>query len=271
MSLPLFHVDAFATKAFAGNPAAVCPLAAWLDDDLLRAVAAENNLSETAYFIPRGDHYELRWFTPRCEVKLCGHATLASAFVVLQVLEPGRNSVRFETRFSGPLTVSRDGDLLAMDFPTLAPWDCAAPPAALIEGLGETPAAVLQIEDNYFAIYESQEEVRLIRPDFRLFEKLHPAGVAITAPGEDADFVSRAQLRHPGRSSDWVHSLLVGAVLGSAAGQNEPARASGLGARRRTLVRNQRGTRDSQRECCAYVAGRVADSEPSLVNQSFAL
>ena len=191
MSLPLFHVDAFATKAFAGNPAAVCPLAAWLDDDLLRAVAAENNLSETAYFIPRGDHYELRWFTPRCEVKLCGHATLASAFVVLQVLEPGRNSVRFETRFSGPLTVSRDGDLLAMDFPTLAPWDCAAPPAALIEGLGETPAAVLQIEDNYFAIYESQEEVRLIRPDFRLFEKLHPAGVAITAPGEDADFVSR--------------------------------------------------------------------------------
>jgi PhzF family phenazine biosynthesis protein len=191
MSLPVFRVDAFTAKPFAGNPAAVCPLARWLDDDLLQAVAAENNLSETAFFVPVGDSYELRWFTPRCEVKLCGHATLASAFVVLQILEPARDSVRFETRFSGALTVSRDGDLLAMNFPLLAPWTCADPPAALIEGLGKAPAAVVQVEDNYFAIYESQEEVGNIRPDFRLLEKLHPAGVAVTAPGEDADFVSR--------------------------------------------------------------------------------
>lgn len=191
MHLRVFHVDAFTAKAFAGNPAAVCPLAEWLDDDLLRAVAAENNLSETAYFVPRGEGYELRWFTPRCEAKLCGHATLASGFVVMQILAPGCKSVRFETRFSGSLAVSREDDLWAMDFPALAPWSSANVPAGLIEGLGKTPAAVMQIEDNYFAVYESEDEVRRIRPDLRLLKKLHPAGVAITAPGRDTDFVSR--------------------------------------------------------------------------------
>ena len=191
MSLPIFHVDAFTITTFAGNPAAVCPLADWLDDALLREVAAENNLSETAYFVPRGDHYELRWFTPRCEVKLCGHATLASAFVLMQILAPGSEIVRFETRFSGSLAIRREGALLAMDFPALAPWVCAPPPAALREGLGEDPAVVMQIDDNYFAVYEREEDVRRLRPDFRLLEKLHPAGVAITAPGREFDFVSR--------------------------------------------------------------------------------
>jgi predicted PhzF superfamily epimerase YddE/YHI9 len=191
MSLPVFHVDAFTAQPFAGNPAAVCPLAEWLDDKLLQEVAAENNLSETAYFVPRGDYYELRWFTPRCEVQLCGHATLASAFVILQILETGRESVRFETRFSGALTVSSVGDLFAMDFPALAPWPCVDLPATLIEGLEKAPTVVMQIEDNYFAVYEREKDVRRIRPDFRLLEKLHPAGVAITAPGEDSDFVSR--------------------------------------------------------------------------------
>jgi predicted PhzF superfamily epimerase YddE/YHI9 len=191
MALPLYHLNAFTTKPFAGNPAAVCPLAGWLDDGMLQAVAAENNLSETAFFVPRGNHYELRWFTPRCEVKLCGHATLASAFVVLQILERKRDSVRFETRSSGALTVTRDGDLLAMDFPALAPWGCADPPRGLSEGLGKGPGAVVQIEDNYFAVFENEEEVRRLRPDFRLLEELHPAGVAVTAPGKDCDFVSR--------------------------------------------------------------------------------
>ena len=191
MSLTIFHVDAFASRPFAGNPAAVCPLASWLDDDLLRAVAAENNLSETAYLVPAGGSYELRWFTPRCEVKLCGHATLASAFVVMKILDPGRPSVRFETRFSGALTVRQEGDLLAMDFPAPSPWSCPTPPAALIEGLGQKPLEVVQIEDNYFAVYESEKDVRNIRPDLKLLEQLHPAGVAITAVGGDADFVSR--------------------------------------------------------------------------------
>jgi len=191
MPLPVFHVDAFTAQPFGGNPAAVCPLAGWLDDKLLQAVAAENNLSETAYFVPCGDYYELRWFTPRCEVKLCGHATLACAFVLLKILKTGLDSVRFETRFSGALTVSRDGDLLAMDFPRLAPWNCTKLPSALIEGLGKNPDEVVQIEDNYFAVYEREEDVRQICPDFRLLATLHPSGVAITAPGDEADFVSR--------------------------------------------------------------------------------
>lgn len=195
MPLQLFHLNAFTAKPFKGNPAAVCPIAGWLDDEWMRAVAAENNLSETAFFVPRGDHYELRWFTPRCEVKLCGHATLASAWIILRMLEPERDSVRFETRFSGALTVSREGDLLAMDFPALPPWRCVNPPPALIGGLenggGHTPREVMQIEDNFFVVYEREEDVRSTRPDLRLLEKLHPAGVAITAHGDNCDFVSR--------------------------------------------------------------------------------
>jgi predicted PhzF superfamily epimerase YddE/YHI9 len=199
MPIPIFHVDAFTFRAvarlFSGNPAAVCPLEAWLDDGLLRSVAAENNLSETAFFVPNGDHYDLRWFTPRCEVKLCGHATLASAFVILQILAPEgnfkRNEVHFETRFSGGLTVSREGEMLAMDFPALAPWECLDPPAALLEGLGQPPSSVVQIEDDYFAVYANEEDVRRIRPDFKVLEKLHPAGAGITAPGNSCDFVSR--------------------------------------------------------------------------------
>jgi predicted PhzF superfamily epimerase YddE/YHI9 len=191
MSLSLFHVNAFTDSPFRGNPAAVCPLASWLDDDRLRAVAAENNLSETAYFVPESDHYRLRWFTPKCEVNLCGHATLATGFVLLTILEPQRDIVRFSTR-SGMLTMQRDRDLLSMDFPALPPWTCANPPAALEDGLGRAVSlvSVLQIKDNYFVVYESEEEVR-VTPNFALLEALHPAGVAITAPGTHADFVSR--------------------------------------------------------------------------------
>jgi len=191
MYLPVFHVDAFTAKPFGGNPAAVCPLAKWLDDDRLRAVAAENNLSETAYLVPRNGGYDLRWFTPTCEVKLCGHATLASALVVMQTLAPGSNSVRFETRFHGTLTVSREGDVLAMDLPAYSPWLCPNPPSALLEGLGSRPASVMQVEDNYFVVYEREQDITNISPDLRLVEKLHPAGVAITAPGANCDFVSR--------------------------------------------------------------------------------
>jgi PhzF family phenazine biosynthesis protein len=197
----LFHVDAFTAKPFAGNPAAVCPLNAWLDDDRLRQVAAENNLSDTAFLVQqdggaRNDHsghYELRWFTPRCEVKLCGHATLASGFVVLNILDPERNLVRFETRHSGTLTVSRDGDLLSMDFPAIPPRECLNPPEKLFRALGAEPVPTTIFEGNstYIAIYESEEAVRDIRPDFTLLEQLHPFTVGITAPGKQSDFVSR--------------------------------------------------------------------------------
>ncbi len=191
MSIPVFQVDAFTKTPFAGNPAAVCPLTQWLDDELLLSVAAENNLSETAFFVPQDDLYELRWFTPKCEVKLCGHATLASAFVLLRILTPEQELVRFRTRRSGELMVRRDGDLLAMDFPALPPKACANRPSALAKGLGKEPTEVVQIEDNFFAIFDREEVVRGIQPDSALLEKLHPAGVAITAPGRDCDFVSR--------------------------------------------------------------------------------
>jgi PhzF family phenazine biosynthesis protein len=118
MRIPLYQVDAFADGAFTGNPAAVCPLDGWLPDDLMQSIAAENNLSETAFFVPEGEGYRLRWFTPTTEVDLCGHATLASGFVVFNWLRPGLGNVTFQTQQAGSLTVARDGELLALDFPS---------------------------------------------------------------------------------------------------------------------------------------------------------
>jgi PhzF family phenazine biosynthesis protein len=193
MHIPLFHVNAFTNRPFSGNPAAVCPLQEWLDDGLLQKVAAENNLSETAFFVPGRDHYDLRWFTPRCEVSLCGHATLASAYVVLSLLERDLDGVRFETRLRGALTVRQDNGIFSMDFPAMFGKPCANPPEALIRGLGsETlPSSMLEANDTYIAVYETQTAIQDIRPDFATLEQLHLFAVAITAPGEEVDFVSR--------------------------------------------------------------------------------
>lgn len=192
MRITLYHVDAFTARAFAGNPAAVCPLNAWLDDDLLLKVAAENNLSETAFFVPIGKDYELRWFTPRCEVKLCGHATLASGFVVLNLLRPELETVRFETRHSGTLTVRRQGELFSMDFPAMSPEPCANPPSDLMRALGsELPLEVVEAHETYIAVYDSESAIRNIRPDFSRLERLHPFTVGLTAAGNEVDFVSR--------------------------------------------------------------------------------
>jgi predicted PhzF superfamily epimerase YddE/YHI9 len=193
MRIPLFHVDAFTHQPFSGNPAAVCPLQEWLDDTWLRKVAAENNLSETAFFVPSGDHYDLRWFTPRCEISLCGHATLASVYVVLNLLEPGLDKVRFETRLSGTLAGCRDGDIFSIDLPAMFGKTCAHLPEALIHGLGPgpRPSNLLEVNDTYIAVYETQAAIQSIRPDFAKLEQLHPFAVAVTAPGEEADFVSR--------------------------------------------------------------------------------
>ncbi|HME36971.1 MAG TPA: PhzF family phenazine biosynthesis protein [Candidatus Sulfotelmatobacter sp.] len=201
MRIPLFHVDAFASQPFTGNPAAVCPLGSWLDDELLRQVAAENNLSETAFFVPRhghnnrphAGHYDLRWFTPRCEVKLCGHATLASAYVVLSVLEPELETLRFQTRRSGALTVRKDRETYSMDFPAMFAQTCLPPPDALIRALGPgpSPCHVLEVNETFIAVYEHESAIQNMRPDFTRLEQLHPLVVSVTAPGETADFVSR--------------------------------------------------------------------------------
>ena len=192
MRIPVFHVDAFTGEAFRGNPAAVCPLQGWLDDETLRKVAAENNLSETAFFVPKAGHYELRWFSSRGEVRLCGHATLASAYVLLNVLVSSADTVQFETRFSGALTVRKEGDFFSMDFPALLASHQAFP-----DGLGEAlgpiprPSEVLEVNEIYIVVFENESVIREMRPDFARLERLHPYVVAVTAPGNSVDFVSR--------------------------------------------------------------------------------
>jgi PhzF family phenazine biosynthesis protein len=135
--IPVYQVDAFASRVFSGNPAAVCPLEKWLPDEQMQAIAAENNLADTAFFVPNGDGYHLRWFTPKVEVDLCGHATLASAFVIVNELTPSAKSVRFSTK-SGMLVVTRDGDLLSLDFPARPPVECQVY-QELIPALGAGP------------------------------------------------------------------------------------------------------------------------------------
>ncbi len=190
MRLPLYQVDAFADGPFTGNPAAVCPLESWLPDTVMQAIAAENNLAETAFFVPEGDRYGLRWFTPATEVDLCGHATLASAYVIFRFLAPERQRVVFRTEKSGELSVTRDGERLALDLPSRPPEPCAAP-AGLASALGRAPAQVLAARD-YLAIYEDPAEIAALAPDFAALARLDRFAVIVTAPGiGDIDFVSR--------------------------------------------------------------------------------
>jgi PhzF family phenazine biosynthesis protein len=189
VKIPMYQVDAFAGHIFSGNPAAICPLEAWLPDAQMQSIAAENNLAETAFFVRNGHGYKLRWFTPAVEVELCGHATLASAFVILNDLTPGERAVSFETK-SGTLTVTRDGDLYSMDFPSRPPAPCDNVYPALIPALGGKPEAVLAARD-YFVVYGSEEELRALKPDMQALMDLDRFAVIATAPSRAADFVSR--------------------------------------------------------------------------------
>jgi len=190
MRLPIYQVDAFAEKLFGGNPAAICPLPEWLADATMQAIAAENNLAETAFFVREGADYGLRWFTPAVEVDLCGHATLASAHVVLSLLEPTRDKVNFRTLKAGVLTVARQGDMLMMDFPARPAVAVEAPPG-LLAALGGAPREVLKARD-HMVIYGSAAEVAALKPDFTALGKIDCWAAIATAPGEDCiDFVSR--------------------------------------------------------------------------------
>ena len=188
MILSIYQVDAFTNHVFGGNPAAVCPLDEWLDDAVMQAIAAENNLAETAFFVRRGDRYALRWMTPKVEVDLCGHATLAAAFVIFKYLEPERQSVFFDTT-SGELVVRRDRDLLRLDFPARPPERCE-PMRELSEALGAEPAELWATRD-YMAVFASEDEVCALQPDMRRVAKLDRFAVIVTAPGKEVDFVSR--------------------------------------------------------------------------------
>lgn len=188
MKLSQFQVDAFTSRPFGGNPAAVCPLQAWLPEPLLQAIAAENNLSETAFFVPDEKGYALRWFTPLSEVDLCGHATLASAHALFEHLGHAGPAITFSTR-SGDLIVERRSPHLVMNFPASTPLPCAAP-VLLAEGLGRQPVEVLAGED-YIAVFESEADILAIEPNQTLLAQLDRRGVCVTAPGERVDFVSR--------------------------------------------------------------------------------
>ena len=191
MRIPLYQVDAFTSRLFGGNPAAVCPLSEWLPDATMQAIAAENNLAETAFFVPQGDGYLLRWFTPTVEVELCGHATLASGYVVTRILAPERRSVTFDTLKAGPLEVTRDGDRLAMDFPAWPPEEKSADPRVLAV-LGAPPAESFVARGRTLAVYDRAEDVAELRPDFAAMRRVEGADAIATAPGRDGvDFVSR--------------------------------------------------------------------------------
>jgi PhzF family phenazine biosynthesis protein len=188
MKIRCFIVDAFACKPFQGNPAAVCPLDKWLDDAVMQNIAAENNLSETAFFVPRdGSGYDLRWFTPAVEIDLCGHATVAAAFVLSSELGVSGDAVRFHSR-SGVLTVTQNGNVFTLDFPSRPPAPCTVP-EALIRGLGAKPVEILKARD-YFCVFPAENAVRSLKPDFALLGTLDEK-VIVTAPGVDCDFVSR--------------------------------------------------------------------------------
>jgi predicted PhzF superfamily epimerase YddE/YHI9 len=189
MQIPLYQIDAFADGPFTGNPAAVCPLDDWLPDPVMQAIAAENNLSETAFFVRDGEAWSLRWFTPTTEVDLCGHATLASAYAIFSFLAPERSRAVFRTLKAGELVVERSGELLALDFPARPSAPCEPPPG-LAAALGAAPASVLAARD-YLAVYDAPGRIAALAPDFAALAKLDRA-VIVTAPGESGtDFVSR--------------------------------------------------------------------------------
>ena len=181
MRLPIYQVDAFTSRLFAGNPAAVVPLQDWPPDATLQAVAAENNLSETAFVVRDREAWELRWFTPAAEVDLCGHATLAAAAVIFRHVEPERRRLEFRTRKAGTLVVTRHGEELALDFPARPPAPVAVP-AGLEAALGAAPMEVLAGARDYLCVFENTEDVHNLRPDFAVLAKLGRP-VICTAPG----------------------------------------------------------------------------------------
>jgi PhzF family phenazine biosynthesis protein len=189
MELPIYQVDAFAGAAFRGNPAAVCPLDAWLPDETMQAIAEENNLAETAFYVRQREGYGLRWFTPTVEVDLCGHATLATASVILEFRKEMLGTrVRFDSR-GGKLGVEREGELYALDFPSRPPRKC--PPEPEIEAaLGAKPAEMLAAED-VLCVFDTEEQVRALTPDMRRLGAIDRFAFIATAPGSDCDFVSR--------------------------------------------------------------------------------
>lgn len=202
MELKIYQVDAFTGELFGGNPAAVCPLENWIDEKLMQSIANENNLSETAFFVKRNDDFEIRWFTPAVEVDLCGHATLASGFVLFNILKYDKNVIHFSSK-SGILSVRKNGEKLTLDFPadTLAETGLGNEISA---ALGIKPLKVLKGRSDILVVLSSQAEVEKLDPEFAKLKKIAARGIIVTAPGIETDFVSRFFAPQSGINEDPV-------------------------------------------------------------------
>jgi PhzF family phenazine biosynthesis protein len=189
-SIPLYQVDAFADQLFRGNPAAVCITDEWLDDELMQNIAAENNLAETAFVIPTGNDYGLRWFTPETEVDLCGHATMAAGFILFHFYDIVSDIIHFHSKNSGILNVKRNGDFLTLDFP-IDKIQTSETPQELIRAFNAKPVEAWKGKTDYMLVFSSQQEIESMNPDMNLLNKVPSRGIIITAPGKETDFVSR--------------------------------------------------------------------------------
>ncbi|MGI9542310.1 MAG: PhzF family phenazine biosynthesis protein [Cyclobacteriaceae bacterium] len=245
MKVPIYQVDAFTNQLFRGNPAAVCPLETWLPNDILQNIALENNLSETAFYVKTGDRYHLRWFTPWVEVDLCGHATLATAFVIFHLNENISDPIYFDT-LSGELIVSKKDSYLTLDFPSDEMAEVSAP-EELIGALNVTPSITFKGKTDYMLVVNSQREIEALSPDFGLLAKTPARAVIVTAPGEEVDFVSRVFAPNCGVNED--------PVTGSAHTTLTPYWAKALG--ENDLRAKQLSARGGEIHC-KYLGDRVA-------------
>ena len=202
MQVKLYQIDAFTDKVFGGNPAAVCPLDSWLPESTMQQIAMENNLAETAFFVRNQDRFDIRWFTPEVEVDLCGHATLATAYVIFQLQNFAGSVLEFNSR-SGLLSVTRNGDFLTLNFPVDTPLRATAP-EGLIAGMGLQPAEIHKGKTDYMLVYSTPEEIESLNPDFGKLARISARGIIATAPGHDVDFVSRFFAPQSGISEDPV-------------------------------------------------------------------
>ncbi len=211
MKLKVYQADAFTDKVFGGNPACVCPLEKWTDEETMQNIAAENNLSETAFFVREGGHYKIRWFTPTVEVDLCGHATLASGHVLFNHLGYRENEIHFQTVKRGELIVKKEGDKIVMDFP-ITKFNETLAPKELVEGIRTEPIET-HLGGKFMVLLNSEEDVKNVRPDYEKLGKLNAIGVIVTAKGIDVDFVSRFFAPRMGINEDPVtgsaHTLLI--------------------------------------------------------------
>ena len=213
MTIPIYQADAFTANLFGGNPAAVCPLDQWLSDELMQKIAIENNLSETAYLVKENNDYHIRWFTPGTEVKLCGHATLASAHILFTVLGHTGDTITFHSK-SGPLQVTRmDNGKLMLDFPANPPEPVTDPMPAIFEGLGIPPHPVYKTSFDYMVVLPSQQMIEALTPDFKKLAQTPCRGIITTAAGNEVDFVSRCFYPQSGIDEDPVtgsaHTIMV--------------------------------------------------------------